>query len=205
MSLLDQIMDKLVPHDCLGCGAEGKLLCKACARRLAAVPLQTYPAGNLKRIQAVTAYREIAKDLVWKLKSGGAQSAATLMAASMTPLLEGIRMALIVPIPTATSRVRQRGYNQARLIARELARQTRLPYADCLARHGQSHQVGASRVQRQQQLTRSFRITRPYLVRGAHLILVDDVSTTGATLEAAAVALRAAGAETVEAITFAQA
>ncbi len=205
MSILDSLIGKIAPHDCLSCGAEGNLLCNGCASHLPAAPVQTYRTGSLKRIQAATAYRGAAKDLVWKLKSGGAQSAAKLMVPSMIALLNDSRTALIVPIPTATSRVRQRGYNQARLLARELARQTRLPYAGCLVRSGQSHQVGASRTQRLEQLTGSFRITRPHLVRGAHLILVDDVTTTGATLEAAAAALRAAGAETVEAITFAQA
>ena len=107
--------------------------------------------------------------------------------------------------PTATSRVRQRGYDQAKLLARALARQAGLPYLDCLARVGQTHQVGATREQRLRQLQAAFRVRRPNAVRSAYLLLVDDVSTTGATLELAATILKSAGARRVDAIVFAQA
>jgi predicted amidophosphoribosyltransferase len=73
-----------------------------------------------------------------------------------------------------------------------------------LARQGQAHQVGASREQRKQQLATAFRVTKPQHVAGARLLLIDDVVTTGATLEAAAAALRAVGARHIEALVFAQ-
>jgi predicted amidophosphoribosyltransferase len=78
-----------------------------------------------------------------------------------------------------------------------------LSYADCLRRSGQTHQVGASRDRRLEQLQAAFRVKdlRP----ADTIILVDDVLTTGATLEAAAITLKQAGACTVEAAVFAQA
>lgn len=205
MSFIDTVIGKIAPHDCLGCGTEGSLLCTDCIQKLPPAAEQPHKPAHLGIVQSVTNYQGMAKDLVWKLKSSGAQSAAKIMAAQMSRLLGPRKPGLIVPVPTATSRVRGRGYDQAKLLARELARQAGLPYADCLARHGQAHQVGASRAQRLQQIAGNFRVTKRYLVRGAHLILVDDVATTGATLETAAVALVAVGAATVEAITFAQA
>jgi ComF family protein len=160
------------------------------------------PAG-LNSIQAAVAYEGLAKKLVWRLKYGGAQAAAGIMARRMERLLKPEQGTVLVSIPTATSRVRQRGYNQARLLARELAKQARLPWMDCLARSGQAHQVGANREQRLQQLSRVFRVTQQRFVRGAHIILIDDVVTTGATLEAATKVLKQAGAAQVDAITFA--
>ena len=108
---------------------------------------------------------------------------------------------LVVPIPTATTRVRQRGYDQAKLLARAIARQTGLRYTNCLVRQGQAHQVGASRQARHNQLEGALRVKKT--VQGVCIILVDDVTTTGATLEAAASVLRQAGAQQIEALTFA--
>jgi ComF family protein len=154
-------------------------------------------------VHAVTAYEALAKDLIWQLKFHGAQAAARIMAECMAPLLLSDDTAVLVPVPTATSRARGRGYDQAKLLARELARQTGLSYADCLRRSGQTHQVGASRDRRLEQLQAAFRVKdlRP----ADTIILVDDVLTTGATLEAAAITLKQAGACTVEAAVFAQA
>ncbi|MDB5164950.1 MAG: competence protein [Candidatus Saccharibacteria bacterium] len=161
----------------------------------------------LQAVRVATAYQGIAKDLVWKLKFGGTQDAARAMAAQMLPLINKNTQSdlLIVPVPTATTRVRQRGYDQARLLARELAWRTRLPYVDCLARHGQTHQVGANREARLQQLSGAFRVTKGGLVHGAHIILIDDVLTTGATLSGAAEVLMEARAGRVEAVVFARA
>lgn len=100
--------------------------------------------------------------------------------------------------------MRERGYDQAKLLARKLAREARLPYADCLARSGQAHQVGSNRSQRLSQLSDAFRITKPRTVQNAYILLVDDVLTTGATLEAAAKVLHATGASSVDAVVFAR-
>ncbi len=113
--------------------------------------------------------------------------------------------ALLVHIPTATSRVRQRGYDQAELIARQAAKRMGLPHKGALMHLGQKQQHGASRAQRLAQLRDAFRIIRPDLIEDRHIVLVDDVITTGATLDAAAQALKAAGAKRVSALIFAQA
>jgi ComF family protein len=113
--------------------------------------------------------------------------------------------AVLVPVPTATSRVRQRGYDQAELLCRELASLTRLPYRTALARHGQSRQVGTNRTERRAHLEGALRVRHPETIQGKHVVLVDDVLTTGATIEAAAKVIRRAGAKRVDAIVFAQA
>lgn len=201
MSLFDRFLDKLVPHDCLGCGAEGSLICAACAYgRLGAEGLEVNVEGL--QIRSATAYSGLAKDLVWKLKSEGAVEAAKIMAELMAPLTPSHSL-MLVAVPTATGRVRQRGYDQSRLLARELAKQRGLTKVDCLARLTQVHQVGASRDRRLNQLTDAFRVTKSSSIKGSCIMLVDDVVTTGATMKAAATVLYGAGASSVEGLTFA--
>jgi ComF family protein len=220
MSLLDTLVGTFAPHDCLGCGTEGSLLCLACSSLFDQIPERCYrckklspgnktctscrSSSKLHTVQAVTVYEFIAKDLVWQLKFQGTQAAAKEIAGLMVPLLPR-QDALLVHIPTATARVRQRGYDQARLLARSISAQAKRPYLPLLARMGQHHQVGASRHQRITQLAEAFRVTNESAVKDAHIILIDDVLTTGATLEAAAKKLRAAGAKRVDGLVFAQA
>jgi ComF family protein len=147
-------------------------------------------------------YEGLAKDLIWQLKFQGARAAARQMACHMPSPHEPVDY--IVPVPTATSRVRRRGYDQAKLLARELAKRDQLVLLDCLSRSGQAHQVGASRRERLRQLQAAFRVRSAPLIKGRRIMLVDDVVTTGATLEAAATVLRAAGAKSVDAMVFAQ-
>ncbi|HVX48436.1 MAG TPA: phosphoribosyltransferase family protein [Candidatus Saccharimonadales bacterium] len=156
-------------------------------------------------VRAATIYDSFAKDLVWRLKFQGARAAARVMAKHMVPLIERDASVVIVPIPTATRRARQRGFDQAYLITRHLARTTGLCATACLRRDGQTHQVGASRKQRLSQLESAFALKRKTDLRGRRVILVDDVMTTGATIEAAAAVIRMAKPSSIEAVVFAQA
>jgi len=112
---------------------------------------------------------------------------------------------IVVPIPTATSRVRERGYDHARLMGRDIANSNNLRLVTGLSRLDQARQVGAKRDVRLSQLKGAFRVSQRRLIVGAHILLVDDVLTTGATLEEAALTLKMAGAKKVDAIVFAQA
>ena len=221
MSFLDACIGRLAPHDCLGCGAEGGLLCHECDDKLLpALPRcyrcqQTSPGfltceqcallSPLLWVWPAVQYGDAAKQLVHHLKFSGAQAAARLTTRRMVRGSSIEARPFVVPVPTATSRARQRGYDQAKLLARHVSKQAGLPYLDCLVRHGQTHQVGASRNQRLEQLTGAFRVRHTRLVPDAELLLVDDVITTGASLEAAAQALAAHGARQISAVVFAQA
>jgi ComF family protein len=204
VSLIDRILSIIAPHDCLGCGKEGKLLCFSCLASLPEVSPKRLQSPYLTEVRSASHYKGVAKELVWKLKSSGAQEAARIMATCMLKHFTKSKNSLIVHVPTATSRVRQRGYDQASLLARELAKQSKLPCLSCLIRTGQAHQVGAGREQRLSQLNNAFRLKSSLLIKNAHIILVDDVVTTGATLEIVASLLKQAGASKIEAITFAQ-
>lgn len=205
MSIIDEILAILAPNDCLGCSAEGKLVCKECIIALPVVETKTLDSPYISSVTSVTSYKSTAKELLWKLKSSGAQEAANIMAECMVKLLPRDQKFIIVPIPTASSRVRQRGYDQAKLIARQIARKARLPYLNCLVRSGYAHQVGAGREQRLRQLETAFRVKNTELIKDSKIILVDDVVTTGASLEIAAKVLMEAGTNDITAVTFAQA
>jgi ComF family protein len=159
---------------------------------------------RLKHVWAATDYDGFAKRLVQAFKYERAQAAAAIIASSMRAALPYLAGALVVHVPTATSRVRSRGYDHTGLLARALAKQLNLESAPALARLGQSRQVGSKRKQRHLQLSSAFRVKNSSKIAGRHILLVDDIVTTGSTLEAAANALKAGGAKTVDAVVFAQ-
>jgi predicted amidophosphoribosyltransferase len=88
-------------------------------------------------------------------------------------------------------------------LAKGVARQRHTTYNRALVRLTQSRQVGASRAKRLQQLQSAFYIPRPDRLKGKNILLVDDIVTTGATLEAAARTIKQAGAASVSAVAFA--
>lgn len=159
----------------------------------------------LLSVRTATAYKGVAKDLVSTLKFGRAKGAAVPMARSLAGIIGVPGGLYITHVPTANARVRERGYDQAALIAKELAVQTSLPYSVLLARTGAQRQTGQGRDIRKAQMEGAFRVLRADMLQGKHVLLVDDVLTTGATCEAAARALRQAGARTVSAAVFAAA
>lgn len=141
--------------------------------------------------------------MVHALKFGGRTAAADAMAAQMLAnappglLAPG---ASLVPVPAHPARRRERGFDQAVLLARRLGRRARLPVVTALARSGAGRgQTGRGRRERLRGV--DVRATRRVAGR---VVLIDDVHTTGATLHACALALRAAGAADVVAMTYAR-
>ena len=220
MNLLELLIDILAPLECLNCGNEGSLLCSSCDKHLPVAASHCYRChtptlnyevcstcssnSSIRNVYVATVYSGVAKDILWQLKLAGVRSSAQLIASKLALLVSNKSNTLLVPVPTATSRARQRGYDQAELITRELSRITGMPRSRLLARSGQMHQHGLSREQRLRQLNNAYRTKNSSRVRGRHIILVDDVITTGATLESAAWVLRSAGAKTIDAAVFAQ-
>ena len=123
------------------------------------------------------------------------------MAEAMPHLAPG---AIILPIPTASSRLRARGYDHTKLIAKVIAQQTGRQYQSLVGRLGQSRQVGSHREERLKQLNSAYYVKRSESVRGKRIVLVDDIVTTGGTLESVAKVLKRAGAKSVSAVVFAQ-
>jgi ComF family protein len=155
---------------------------------------------------------EPAASIVHALKYEGWEPVAEEMAGRMGRLawprdVVEERTAL-VPIPLASARKRQRGYNQSALIARGLARRWRIPVWEELVTRSRetTSQTKLTPEQRLDNVAGSFRIDGGVeKLRGAHLVIVDDVVTTGATLNACATALYESGARIISYVTFGRA
>jgi competence protein ComFC len=115
---------------------------------------------------------------------------------------------VIVPVPLSKKRFLERGFNQAEVLAETLARHFALKLDDqSLARkiHTPVHRAAMDRRARQLTVENAFEVTRPKLVRGEKILLVDDVFTSGATVSACAEALKKKGADKVYVLTIARA
>ncbi len=114
---------------------------------------------------------------------------------------------LVLPVPLHSKRLRWRGFNQAALIAREVARKLGLPLdvASLVRAKPTLPQTAQSRDERLQNVRGVFKVTRPWRIRGRRILLVDDVMTTGATADECARALLESGAAFVHVLTLARA
>lgn len=185
--------------------------CAVCARPLAAHALpEDYRCGACRerppafdRLLALWSYRPPLDSVVRGLKFGRLDYLGSHLAAAMAEGL-GERLAgfdRVVPVPLHWRRYLSRGYNQAERIARPLAGRLGLPCTAVLCRRRATPpQSLLGKKDRLANLRKAFRVPRPEKVRGLRILLVDDVATTGATLDAAAAALKSAGAAAVTAL-----
>ncbi len=146
-------------------------------------------------------YQGQIKDLLWRYKFGHGRAAAELMAREVMIQLTA-NYDLVTFVPTAGRRRRQRGYDQAQLLAKAVARRLGRPCRPLLKRQGQARQVGATRKQRLIQAQKSYSYAGPDLT-DQQVLLVDDVISTGATVTACADLLLANGAAQVDIAAFA--
>jgi predicted amidophosphoribosyltransferase len=149
------------------------------------------PPG-LDRCLALVEYVGAGRELVARLKYRNARASVRWLAVGMAALIDE-PVAAVTWVPTTTARRRQRGFDQAELLARAVARRLPAPCVRLLDRRPGPPQTGADAATRH--------AARPAFVArrraGATVVLVDDVITTGATLAAAAAVARAAGANRV--------
>lgn len=220
-SILEKAISIIAPHRCLSCGKENNILCIACGNDVflepepscgfcdrltknGAVCRSCRPGSPLGHIWIAGSYEGTVAYLIKHFKFNSLRAAAEPLAAGMARLLPVLgHDTIIVPVPTAPQRIRTRGFDQTVLLARELHKQTGLAYAHLLRRNHNLRQLGMSRAMRQRQARDAFiAVERDYA--NVHILLIDDVITTGATLNAAAKALRAAGAQQIDAVVIAK-
>jgi ComF family protein len=199
--LLEKIIALVAPHTCLICSIEGALLCDHCFQTQLRNTLPNRQSAVLENIWVYSDYQGLSKELIQRLKFGRTPAAAEHIAVALASLVPAGDY-LLVPVRTSLSRARQRGYDQSVLITRLLAKYCDLTIADVLVHATNIRQLGAKRQERLRQLQGVYRVSRPDRIKGQYLILVDDVMTTGATLDAAGTVLLQAGARSVSGLVF---
>ncbi|MFC2066806.1 double zinc ribbon domain-containing protein [Chloroflexota bacterium] len=219
-------LDLLFPEWCVGCGKEGDFICHSCRQSL---PQITPPVcqtcgrpqsseapcpscvswhADIDAIRSPFRFDGVIREAIHQLKYRNLRA----LAASLAELLQDylatnpVPTDALVPVPLHRKRLRERGYNQSYLLARELGKRTNLPVVDdCLIR--QQHTPPQARTahvdERRTNVANAF-VCRDHRLRDKQVLLIDDVSTSGATLNACAAALKAAGATSVWGLAMAR-
>lgn len=222
--------DLLFPPTCVTCGRAGHRICPRCAQLVQPTPhaicwrcgrsqprqtdccdlCKNGTAFPLQRARAAALHVSPLREWIHLLKYEGRRDLAPLLARYLIAALDRPdwrellpRLDAVTPVPLHPQRLRERGYNQAELLAQEVCERRRLPLRVDLVQRSKltRSQVGLSRVERRENVKDAF--TASPACQGLHILLIDDVYTTGATLCACASALLRAGAAAVYALTLA--
>ncbi|MGW8283088.1 MAG: ComF family protein [Gemmatimonadota bacterium] len=235
------VFDLLLPPVCASCGEtigpDGPPVCGPCESRLPEIPRPWCPRcgytrlpglsspdrcgecgswpGQLRRSASAFLHESPAADLIHGLKYRGWTSLAARMGQLMVPAARRLTdgPALLVPVPLSPARLRERGYNQAGLLASALASELGWPCRPVLQRGRQGRrQVRSGRASRERNVQGAFRVARSFLAEARDdpgltelpAVLVDDVITTGATVGECAAELEDSGLQCAGAVSFAR-
>ncbi len=219
------LVEFVFPAKCLGCGRHGSYLCPDCQASLPAVvppicvrcglPLEhgvlcsdcRSGTGALDGIRSPFLMAGLMREAVHQLKYRNLKALAPVLGGLMSGYLlqNPLPGEALVPVPLHRSRLRERGYNQAELLASEVGRRMGLPVLKMgLVRVRPAHPQARADSAEQRRTNVEGAFQCPAALDGLSVLLVDDVCTTGATLDACAVALRTAGASSVWGLTLAR-
>jgi ComF family protein len=220
-------LDLALPAACAGCRREGAALCRDCLPaidvRLEAAPgvpmgLPADLPAPLLQLEWCAPFTGVTRRALHALKYEGERRLAPLLGAALARrwARAGVAGDVLVPVPASPDRVRERGYDQAALLATEAARRLGLPMLPALERtRATIAQFDLDRAGRASNLGGAFQVAAAFAEGGATrrphqsvvdrwVVLVDDVVTTGATLAACATALLEGGAMAVSAVAVAR-
>jgi competence protein ComFC len=218
MGFLNTILDIVFPVKCILCGKTGTDLCLNCLKDSPSAERE-----SAKWIFPLYDYRHpVIKKSLWLLKYRGKKRLVNVFAEilyekileelSDLSVMENFRNIILIPIPLSPKRYRERGYNQAELICRELIKINNLRHGVDLKLENNilikskntEHQARIKdRRARLKNLSGSFAVKNEGLIKNKNIILIDDITTTGATLAEAKKILKQAGVRKVIAFTVA--
>ncbi len=218
--MLNQLVEVAYPPRCAGCGLRGRWVCDEC---LAAVPLFADPRcsmcsmpmhGSLcdcrdlpldvDRLWVAGPYDGWLRGAVHDFKFRGETARVRSLAALLSDTCRSFGVdSAVVPVPLHRKRARQRGYDQVAMLATAVGNETGQSVIEALTKERETPtQVGLSASERSLNLIDAFAV-RPTASLPDHVILIDDVATTGSTLTECARALRRRGAQSVSAVVIA--
>ncbi len=195
-------LDLLAPHSCRGCGRLGDVLCDRCKNHIISHHVPTQPAQKPKNFPPIFAIgkREGLLDLlIHDFKYNSVRAIGPKLAELMSICLPELPMdAVIIPLPTATSHIRARGLDHTLMLAKQLARLRHLKVKRLLLREKNTIQVGSNRQTRLAQANSAYSVNSKIEINpNTTYVLLDDVWTTGASMQAAVKKLRQAGAHKI--------
>ena len=205
MTLVDQVRHLFVPGRCTSCDTWGASpLCSRCEAAIRWLPARASSGvDGIDNVRAACSYEGPARDVLKAFKLLGERRAARWLAVRMVTSARDLHANVFTWVPATRAAEAARGFNPAEELARPLARSLRLPVRRLLIkRRATLDSAGLSRDQRKANLFEAFEARGA--VRG-HVLLVDDILTTGATAAECASALRRAGAGKVSVVAFARA
>lgn len=216
-SPLESLIELFTSSSCVICGQGEKALCEGCfissygeldqrCYKCNKITLQNRVCKSCKSSSAVrrcwwlSAYQKELKELILRVKYQRERHIARLLGEYLALTLPYLpEDTLISSIPTASSRIRRRGYDQAALIAHTFARHRNLSYKQLITRSDQQELIGKRRAERVELMKGLYQLKQPEHLKCASVLLIDDVLTTGASIEAAASLLRKNGVVHVDA------
>ncbi|HVY76806.1 MAG TPA: phosphoribosyltransferase family protein [Puia sp.] len=219
LSALAALAHLFFPHTCCGCGSDmlgdDEILCLSCQAEMPFTGFEDYPDNPVERIfwgrlpiKAAAAHlyftqHAAVQESIHQFKYKGRKDIGSYFGRSMgKSLRQSARFqdcSLVAPLPLHPSKEKKRGYNQASMLSDVIAKVLGIPAApEALKRvTGTISQTHKNRIARWQNMANKFEVNEPEKLVGQHVLLVDDVVTTGATLEACAATLLAIEGVTV--------
>lgn len=215
MNILSSILNIFFPISCLSCKNSGTIICDSCLHDLPRV-LELPEEHTISLYEYRT---PVVKSLMWHLKYKNARQVAKRLAGPMYSalfdeinekiLMEGFTEPLIIGVPISKKKLRERGYNQSELLAKAILEHDKnklFEFAPKVLKKIKDTEPQArikNRKRRLGNVKNTFAVANPALVKGRNIIVIDDITTTGATLAEARRALSTAGAKSVLGFTVA--
>lgn len=201
MSILANLIDVIYPRFCINCGAMGEFLCDKCYAQLnfllGEVELHLSP-NYLDKTQALLVYDELIKKMIHQYKYNGVKDLGKTFSFWLYQFLPLPEVDALVYIPIHKKRLDERGYNQAKIITAELAQLLNKPVLPILKRtvHREKQALSKNAGERTKKAADIFALQGPintWRQKYPHLMIIDDVITTGATINQAAKLLKEVG------------